>query len=195
VIAYLEGRLFEKSPEFVVVTCGGVGYRIGITLKTFYVLPEEGEDVRLFISTFARESAIELYGFVDRFEREVFELLTSVSGLGPRQARNILSGIEPRALVDAILAGDVATLMAIPGIGRKRAEQIIFQLKDKLGTREEFLQQGVRDQVFSDAVMALEGLGYARSDAEAAISRARSETAGECSLEELIRRALGILAR
>ncbi len=194
-IAYLEGRLLEKSPEFAVVVCGGVGYMVGITLRTFYVLPDEGDEVRLLVSTFVRESAIELYGFADRVEREAFELLCSVSGLGPKQARNILSGIEAEALVDAILAGDVARLMAIPGVGRKRAEQIIFQLKDRLGIRAELLQRGSRDQMFSDAVMALESLGYSKTDAEAAVSRARSSVDGECTLEELIRRALGLLAR
>ena len=191
-IAYIRGELFEKTPEFAVVVCSGVGFKLGITLRTFYALPAVGEQVELLVSTYVRESAIELYGFVDALEREVFELIADVSGFGPKHARNILSGIEPGDLVDAVLAGDVARLVAIPGVGKKRAQQLIFQLKDKLGSKGE-ADLGVIDQRFSDAVTALENLGYTRAEAEAAVSKARNEASGELSLEDLIKEALRIL--
>ena len=192
-IAYLKGRLLEKSPEFAVIECNGIGFKVGITLKTFYRLPEPDSEVEFFISMFVRESAVDLYGFVDRYEREVFELVADVSGLGPRQGRNILSGIDAKDLVEAILAGDLTKLVSIHGVGRKRAEQMVFELKDRLGVKRD-ISLGLYDQLFSDAVMALMSLGYNKSDSEAAVSKAKAVMAKEVSLEDLIRQVLGVIS-
>lgn len=193
-IAYLKGRLLEKSPEFAVVECNGIGFKVGITLKTYYKLPEPEREVEFFISMFVRESSVELYGFSDRYEREVFELVADVSGLGPKQARNILSGISSKELVEAILAGDIARLTSIHGVGRKRAEQMIWELKDKLGVKRD-IALGLYDPLSSDAVMALMSLGYSRTDAEQAVFKARSLLAGDISLEELIKQSLGVMSK
>jgi Holliday junction DNA helicase RuvA len=193
VIAKLKGILEEKSPGEVLVDVGGVGYGAAVSLTTFCRLPESGERVSLFVMTNLRENALELFAFHDRRERELFGLLRSVSGIGPRVALAVLSGLEPDAFVEAVAGGAVERLVAIPGVGRKTAERIIVELKDKVGP-------GVGDggvatsalQVENDAVLALVSLGYKEPQARKAVSACAAD-AGD-SIETLIRSSLAQLS-
>ena len=133
-IAQLTGALALKSPEQLIVDVNGVGYLVSVSLNAFYKLPEAGERVQLLIHTHVREDALQLYGFLDRAEKELFLLLTSVSGIGPRLAMNILSGTPTRDLLDALDASDLARLVAIPGVGKKTAERLVVELRDKIKT-------------------------------------------------------------
>ena len=131
-IAYLRGKIFEKHPNRIVVDVNGVGYDVSVPLSTFYGLGEPGVDVALRIHTHVREDALSLYGFATLIEQELFERLISVSGIGPKVALAVLSGIEPQELVRAIERGDHARLTAIPGVGKKTSERIVLELKDRL---------------------------------------------------------------
>ena len=131
-IAHLRGRLLEKQPNRMVVDVGGVGYDVSVPLSTFYGLGEPGGEIALRIHTHVREDALALYGFATRLEQELFERLIGVSGIGPKVALAVLSGIEPADLIRAIGRGDLARLTAIPGVGKKTAERIVLELKDRL---------------------------------------------------------------
>jgi len=190
-IAQLAGALAYKSPEHLVVDVQGVGYQVLVSLNSFYRLPEPGDPVRLLIHTHVREDALQLYGFIDREEKELFLLLTSVSGIGPRLALNILSGRPTTELLDALEAGDLVRLVAIPGVGKKTAERLVVELRDKIkavkGTR------GADDSrratgLEAEAVSALVNLGYRQNEAEQAVKAARA--AGASDLEAVIRTAL-----
>src|SRR5205823_2279769 len=132
VIAYLHGRLFEKHPNRIVVDVNGVGYDVFVPLSTFYGLGDPGADVALRIHTHVREDALVLYGFATLLEQELFERLIAVSGIGPKVALAVLSGIEPLELIRAIERADVARLTAIPGVGKKTSERLVLELKDRL---------------------------------------------------------------
>src|SRR3954462_6975558 len=132
-IAHLRGRLLEKHPNRVTIDVQGVGYEAHVPLSTFYGLPEAGGDFSLRIHTHVREDALSLYGFATLLELQLFERLISVSGIGPKLALAVLSGIEPDELITAVKVGDVARLTAIPGVGKKTAERIGLELKDKMG--------------------------------------------------------------
>ena len=190
-IAQLAGALAYKSPEYLVVDVQGVGYAVCVSLNAFYRLPEPGAPVRLLIHTHVREDALQLYGFIDRAEKELFLLLTSVSGIGPRLALNILSGTPALELLDALEAGDLVRLVAIPGVGKKTAERLVLELRDKVklvkGTRAS--DDGRRPGGLEDeAISALVNLGYRRNDAERAVKTACA--AGATDLEAVIRSAL-----
>lgn len=191
-IARLTGKLAYKSPEYLVLDVNGVGYQVFVPLSTFYELPEKGDIVSLQIYTAVREDAIELYGFLTLEEREIFKLLLTVSKIGPKLARNILSGISVTELKNALLSANVLKLNAIPGIGQKMAERLVLELKDKvpstLITRE--VEEISPDEKVADALSALMNLGYKRNLAEQAIKRAISEIGAESSLEEIIRASL-----
>jgi len=131
-IAFLQGALKEKSASAVVIMSGGVGYEIFIPLSTFYALPEEEKEVSLHVKTILRDDSMQLFGFLTRAEKETFLLLNSVSKIGPRLALNILSGITPTELVQAIIQKDVPRLNSVPGVGVKTAERLILELKDKV---------------------------------------------------------------
>jgi Holliday junction DNA helicase RuvA len=131
-IAMLRGRLLEKSPNRVIVECGGVGYEAAISVATFTALPADGAEVRLCIHTHVREDQIALFGFAEPEEKRLFEKLLTISGIGPKLAITVLSGIDAGRLVTAIRGGDHATLTRIPGIGKKTAERVVLELKDKL---------------------------------------------------------------
>lgn len=132
-IALLRGRLLEKSPSRLIVDVGGVGYDVQVPVSTFFETAEPGADVELRIHTHVREDQIALYGFGTPLELQLFEHLISVNGIGPRLALGVLSGIEPRDLVRAVRTADVGRLTRIPGIGKKTAERVTLELKDKLG--------------------------------------------------------------
>jgi Holliday junction DNA helicase RuvA len=194
VIGHLRGDLLNKSPQEVIVDVAGVGYRVLVPLSTYYRLDEPGSKVALLIHTHVREDALLLFGFSTVSEQKLFEQLISVSGVGPKLALNILSGIEAPALSSALRSGDVATLTRIPGVGKKTAERLVLELKSKMPPAVETQEKpetgvDLREDLFS----ALGHLGYSHAEAERAIQRAMKD-AGHASFEENLRRALQILS-
>jgi holliday junction DNA helicase RuvA len=199
VIAYLRGRIFEKHPNRLVLDVAGVGYAVFVPLSTFYGLGEPGSEVALRIHTHVREDALTLYGFATILEQDLFERLISVSGIGPKVALAVLSGIEPPELVQAIERGDVARLTAIPGVGKKTSERIVLELKEKLPRVHvppigpaEVAPDGrlLRDDLLS----ALVNLGYHRPLAERAIETA-VKIVPEAGFERTLKQALRELAK
>ncbi len=190
-IALLTGTLAQKIPNEVVLETGGVGYRVFISLLTFARLPEQGAPVTLLIHTAVREDDISLYGFLDQGEKRVFLKLLGVSGIGPKLAMTILSGIPPDHLVEAIRSEEVVRLTAIPGIGKKTAERMIVELKDKL---LELLpeESSRKPPVFQELLSVLLNLGYNRPQAERTVARLNLRDGA--SLESHVKQALKILA-
>jgi len=191
VIARLRGKLAEKEPARVVIDVGGVGYEVFIPTTTFTAMPNAGAEVSLDIHTHVREDALLLYGFSSRQERRVFERLISISGIGPKLAVTILSGGSVEGLVGAIRRGDLARLTSIPGVGKKTAERIVVELKDKL---QEFTEEPAKPVVETDVLSALENLGYSRPMAEAAVRRAANGDE-DAAFDVLFKRALQILTK
>jgi holliday junction DNA helicase RuvA len=190
-IGRLSGRLTEKTPESVIVDVHGVGYQVWISLNAFAALPDDGQPIELAIHTHLRENALELFGFLDREEKALFTALLAVSGVGPRMAMNILSGMPTRALMDALEAGDVARLVTIPGVGRKTAERLVVEMKDRIAKlRMARPRDGgpTPDAAAAEAISALVNLGYRQPEAERAVRWAREQ--GDTDLAVLIRRAL-----
>jgi Holliday junction DNA helicase RuvA len=201
-IAFLEGRLLHKSPDSIVVLAQGIGYQVSVPLSSFYELPAPEAEVRLYIHTHVRQDAIQLFGFLTPEEKTIFLLLLGVSGVGPKVALNILSGISPRELNQALLKEDTARIQRIPGVGKKTAERIVLELKDKVRKLDlggESLTSQTKtpamEAVYEDALSALINLGYLKSVAEKALTRAGQEIDGTPSLEELLRKALKNLSR
>jgi len=197
-IALLSGKLIQKEPNTVIIDVGGVGYDITIPLSTFYELGEPGIDVSLKIHTHVREDVLQLFGFWTAREKELFLKLTSVSGVGPKLAITMLSGMPAIELVRAITDNDLARLTSIPGVGRKTAERVVVELRDKLSSialeaRE--ADRGSRELATDDAavrddtVAALMSLGYPKAIAERAVSFAVREE-GERTIEAVLKRAL-----
>jgi Holliday junction DNA helicase RuvA len=191
VIAHLRGKLVQKDPARVIVDVHGVGYEVFVPLTTFTALPENGSDVSIDIHTHVREDVIALYGFSTRRERNIFEKLMTISGIGPKLAVTILSGGSVEDLVGAIKRGDLARLTAIPGVGKKTAERIILELKDRL---QEFLETAPKPAVETDVLSALENLGYNRAVAETALRRAVNGER-DPAFDVLFKRALQILTK
>jgi Holliday junction DNA helicase RuvA len=197
VIAHLRGRILEKHPNRIVVDVNGVGYDVAVPLSTFYGLGESGAEIALRIHTHVREDALLLFGFSTGLEQDLFERLISVSGIGPKVALAVLSGIEPADLMTAIQRADHARLTAIPGIGKKTAERIVVELKDRLPKAElataaegpAVSSSTLRDDVLS----ALVNLGYHRPLAEKAVDAAARSGSGD--FEQTLRQALRELAR
>jgi holliday junction DNA helicase RuvA len=190
-IAQLAGALAYKSPEHLVVDVQGVGYQVFVSLNAFYRLPEPGNPVRLLIHTHVREDALNLYGFLDREEKDLFLLLLNVSGIGPRLALNILSGTPSQELESALEAGDLVRLVAIPGVGKKTAERLVVELRDKIKlTRAARGADGGQPAsgMEAEAISALINLGYRRTEAERAVKAACA--AGATDIEAVIRSAL-----
>jgi Holliday junction DNA helicase RuvA len=197
VIAQLRGRILEKQPNRLVVDVNGVGYDVSVPLSTFYGLGETGSEIALRIHTHVREDALALYGFATRIEQELFERLISVSGIGPKVALSVLSGIEPPELVRAIERADLARLTAIPGVGKKTSERIVLELKDRLPrapAAEEAGTGAVAPLLRDDVLSALMNLGYHRPLAEKAVDRAVAATPG-ADFERTLRQALRELAK
>ena len=177
-IAHLRGTLLAKTPQHVIVEAGGVGYEVAISIPTFTGLPAEGAQVSLHIYTHVREDVLALFGFADLSEKRLFEKLFSVSGIGPKLALTVLSGLTPERLVAAIRSQDHATLTRIPGIGKKTAERVVLELKDKLEEMGTGPIAGVSTPVAEDVVSALVNLGYQRPAAIKAIETAIARDAG-----------------
>ena len=200
-IAHVKGKIIHKSPESVIIDIAGVGYEVYIPLSTYYKLPETEEYVSLNTYTHIREDAMQLYGFFTRREKEIFQLLIGVSGVGPRLARNILSGIPADDLVSAVSSGDIARLKAIPGIGGKTAERLIVELRDKMAAIVrshvgEVAASGVadkRDDISKDVLSALVNLGYKGNLAEKAIEKAKQINT-DATFEILLKESLKVLA-
>jgi holliday junction DNA helicase RuvA len=194
-IALLTGNIAQKSPDTVILDVGGVGYRVQIPFSTYFALPEEGSRLSLHIHTHVKEDAINLYGFLTQAEKQFFQLLMTVSGVGPKLAKDILSNIQPDELASALSRGDIVRLNAIPGIGRKTAERLVLELKEKVvklglagesGKSSAFTAQdtSVRDDVAS----ALVNLGYK----EAVVTKvlAEMEIGADVPMEALLKLAL-----
>ena len=195
-IAWLRGRLVEKYPHRVIVDVQGVGYDVQVPLSTFYGLGEPGAEVIFRVHTHVREDALALFGFATTVELQLFELLIGISGIGPRLALAVLSGIEPSELVRAVRQGDMGRLTGIPGVGKKTAERMGLELQARLPSSfesesEPSVESGGDMKV--DLRSALANLGYHRPVAERAIDRALAAGAG--SFEQMLRRALQELAR
>ena len=193
--AHLRGILLEKHPNQAIVEAGGVGYDITIAVPTFTKLPEVGSEVRLRIHTHVREDALALYGFLSQDEKSLFEKLISVSGIGPTLAIKVLSGLAAPDLIGHIRRGEVDKLVRIPGIGKKTAERMILELRDKLaaaGGDEPAQAPTALESIDQDVLSALLNLGCARPAAEAAVRKAKA-AGGGTGFEPLFRRALELL--
>jgi len=195
-IATLKGELLHKSANHVVVDVHGVGYGVLVPLGTFYKLPDIGSQVHLVIHTHVAQDAVKLFGFVDHRERDLFRLLISISGIGPRLAINILSGISPEDLSGAISGGDLARLVGIPGVGKKTAERMVFELKDRIATMtaERPAASAPGTAVKEDALSALINLGYKNTVAKDAIDRIYAKRGEGVTLEVLLPESLKILS-
>jgi Holliday junction DNA helicase RuvA len=195
VIARLRGRLLRKDTQEAVVDVGGVGYSVTIPVSTFYRLGEPGSEVTLLTHTHVREDALALFGFLTSAEQTLFERLIAVAGVGPRLAISILSGIETPDLVGALRSGDVARLTRIPGVGKKTAERLVVELKDKMAGLEgiEPPTEEPAAEPHEDLVSALLHLGYSRPEAERGVKKAVAQDT-EGSFEELLRRTLRVLS-
>lgn len=198
-ISHLRGRLLEKHPNRVIIDVNGVGYDVHVPLSTFYEMPEPDGSIALRIHTHVREDALLLYGFATRLELQIFERLISVSGIGPKLALSVLSGIEPKELVSAIRTANVARLTGIPGIGKKIAERIGLELKDKMGSfvpaeSATLSSAPPGDTLRDDVLSALMNLGYHRPLAERAVDSALKKSSG-ASFEQTLKSALRELAR
>ncbi|MBW1997781.1 MAG: Holliday junction branch migration protein RuvA [Deltaproteobacteria bacterium] len=199
-IARLDGTIVEKSAQSVIIDNSGIGYEVIVPFSTFYALPDQNQDVSLHIYTHVREDAILLFGFKTLLEKEIFMMLKSVAGIGPKLAINILSGIGPQELLEAMAGGDALRLQSIPGVGKKTAERIALELREKAhsllgGERAEPSQffAGEEKRVLDDAVSALLNLGYSSKAARGAVEKASAKTRST-ELGALIKEALRLLA-
>ncbi len=193
-ISFLEGFLVEKEPTRIVVGVGGVGYEVFISLSTFDRLPAVGETCRIFTHQHVREDLLALYGFATAEERKLFLLLMGVSGIGPKLALSALSGLSVREIIAAIVQSDIKRLSSISGIGKKTAERMIVELRDKI-SQSEALSAGAaarkpEDQKAHDAALALVSLGYKQTDAQHRVSAALAALPADVTVEELVRKAL-----
>jgi holliday junction DNA helicase RuvA len=198
-IALLTGKIAYKAPDFIILDVNGVGYRVQIPFSTYYALPAEGGTVSLQIHTSVKEDAINLYGFRTQQEKELFQLLIGVSGVGPKLANGILSNSEPSELADSLVRGDLARLSAIPGIGKKTAERLVLELKEKVKKLDIAKPQhgaapaGAKQEIREDVLSALINLGYKDAVVQKALSDVRiTEVA---SVESILKQALKILMK
>jgi len=199
-IAHLNGKLLSKSPQSVVVDTAGVGYHIHVPLSTFYQLPDEMETVSLHVYTHVREDMLQLFGFQTETEKEIFLLLISVSGIGPKLALNILSGIEIAELLSAIVSADSERISAIPGVGKKTSQRITLELKEKVSDIAEGIEVRPREKVqirnkeiFDDALSALINLGYPSKSAKVILENVLRND-NDINLDTLLKEALRNLA-
>ena len=195
-IAHLRGKLLDKHPNHVIVETGGVGYDVTISVSTFSELPSLGSEVALFIYTHVREDALALYGFFRPEEKNIFEKLISVSGIGPKLAVTILSGMVSDELGEAIRSNNLARLTKIPGVGRKTAERLVLELRDKMppAGKDSVTVVPSLSAIDEDVLSALMNLGYQRAAAEKALAGVTREKSGD-SFEAVFRRALAQLSK
>ena len=197
-IAFLRGRVLDKQPNKITVDVQGVGYEVHVPLSTYYDVGEEGAEVALRVHTHVREESLQLFGFLTPLEQQLFERLIGISGIGPKLAIAVLSGIDSAELVGAVQRGDVARLTSVPGIGRKTAERIVLELKDRLSQlvmpAGALAAASPADRLRSDLLSALQNLGYHRPLAEKAIDAAL-KGAGDGTFETALRGALRELMR
>lgn len=199
-IAHIKGKIIHKTPESVIVDVSGVGYEVHIPLSTYYKLPDVHEHISLNTYTHLKEDAIQLYGFLTNREKEIFQMLISVSGVGPRLARNILSGCDADELASALSNSDMSRLKSIPGIGGKTAERLVIELRDKAGAMS--IKSGDahhkgkgdgRDEMYKDILSALLNLGYKSQLAERAVEKVKAKNA-DAAFDVLLKETLKALA-
>ena len=199
-IAFLRGKVLDKQPNRIIVDVQGVGYELHVPLSTYYEIGDEGTEAVLRVHTHVREEALQLYGFLTVLEQQLFERLIGISGIGPKLAISVLSGIETRELVTAVQRGDVARLTRIPGVGKKTSERIVLELKDRLAQLVVPAGAGAPaapssgDRLRDDLLSALQNLGYHRPLAEKAVDATFTSTT-EPTFEHALKAALRELMR
>jgi holliday junction DNA helicase RuvA len=198
-IAFLRGRVLDKHPNRIVIDVNGVGYELYVPLSTYYDVGDEGSEISLRVHTHVREDALQLYGFLTLLEQQLFERLIAISGIGPKLAVAVLSGIDSHEFVASIQRADVARLTRIPGIGKKTAERIVLELKDRLAdvaasSSAVAGEQPQMDRLRDDLVSALENLGYHRPLAEKAVDAVHAR-GGSAPFEDALKGALRELMR
>jgi Holliday junction DNA helicase RuvA len=194
-IAWLRGRVLDKQPNRIVVDVNGVGYDVHVPLSTFYELGDVGAELTLRVHTHVRDDQIALFGFLTAFEQQIFERLIAVNGIGPKLALAVLSGIEPVDLVEAVQRSDLARLTSIPGVGRKTAERIALELRDRLPPPVGVVEtaaavNGDRPDLRGDLLSALTNLGYHRPIVEKAVGKVLKGAPPDLTFEQALRRAL-----
>jgi len=199
-IALLTGKIALKAPDYIILDVNGVGYRVQIPFSTYYALPAEGGSATLQIHTSVKEDAINLYGFRTQQEKELFQLLIGVSGVGPKLANAILSNSEASELADWLLRGDLVRLSGIPGIGKKTAERLVLELREKVkklgltqGTAHEAAPVTEKQEIREDVLSALINLGYKESVVQRALNEVRA--AEDATVETVLKQALKILMK
>ncbi len=200
-IALICGKIAYRGISSIVVDVSGVGYRVFIPISTFYELPEAGETVTLHVHTSVKQDAINLFGFYTVQERDLFQLMISVSGIGPKIAMNIISGIAVRDLLQAISRGDLGKLVGIPGVGKKMAERLVLELREKVIKKMSAEQIPVTDdrqqageRIKEDVLSALINLGYKSNVAKDAVDKVIQASKEDLTLDELLKKTLKILA-
>ena len=197
-IGFLRGRVLDKQPNQIIIDVQGVGYEVVVPLSTYYEVGEAGAEVSLRVHTHVREDVIQLFGFQTTLEQQLFERLIGISGIGPKLAVAVLSGIETRELVAAVQRGDVARLTRVPGVGRKTAERIVLELRDRLSQFsvpvEEPIEGTGADRLRADLLSALQNLGYTRPPAEKAVDTTLAADR-DATFEQALRGALRELMR
>jgi len=198
-IGFLRGRIADKQPNTLIVDVQGVGYEVHVPLSTFYDAGEVGAEITLRIYTHVREDALQLYGFLTELERQLFERLIGISGIGPKLAISVLSGMDPREVLSAVQRGDVARLTGIPGIGKKTSERIVLELRDRLanlagGVPVDATPANGADRLRGDLLSALQNLGYHRPQAEKAVDSSL-QTMPDPTFEQALKAALRELMR
>jgi len=198
-IAFLRGRVLDKHPNRIIVDVQGVGYELHVPLSTYYDVGDEGAEISVRVYTHVREDALQLFGFLTELERQLFERLIAINGIGPKLAIAVLSGLDPRELVVAVQRGDVARLVSIPGVGKKTAERIVLELRDRLQQLAVPVVASTpastaADRLRIDLVSALQNLGYHRPQAEKAVE-ATLASSPDATFEDALRQVLRELMR
>jgi len=197
-IAHLKGKLTYKSPIEIAIDVNGVGYQVFVPLSTFYALPELKEDIFLDIHTHMREESLKLFGFYTTDEKRIFEKLIAINKVGPKLALTILSGMSPAELFTTIDSNDIGKLSTIPGIGRKTAERLILEMRDKMGgisLDSEIKKDSIpQNGLFEDALSALVNLGYKKNQADQTLKKVYPEGETGDSIEDIIKKSLNLLS-
>ena len=196
-IAHLKGQLAYKSPEYTIVDVNGVGYQVFTPLSTYYALPNLGQTVSLRVHTRVREDELKLFGFLTEEEQTIFQKLITINKVGPRLALGILSGMSPADLFSAVMNNNIARLSTIPGVGKKTAERLTLEMKDKLAdlalAMDHQPESARAEGVYDDALSALVNLGYKKPEAEKALKTIYNQNGKDASLEDLIKESLNVL--